>query len=343
MGVLSDALNAPRTVAAVLSAGATVCYLLAAFGVSHSALLTAVAVALAGTLYSASLPPAESVAVSAVKEEYGRVRLCGSLSYAAANIVGGILVAKCGVGCVFPAIGVLAALSGVAAFVLPGNAAVPAPEREKGGAETARRAWRLARDPIFLAFLLAAGLTQASHACWYSFGTLHLASLDLAQHAGPMWALGTLSEVVIFALGPALTRRVSPPVLLALGGVAGAFRWAATSALAASSTVQPGQLVTMYCLQPLHALSFGVTHAGAMAFMEKASPKNLQATAQSYYSMLADGVLMGLATIVGGKVFQAAGGSQAFLCSSGVALCGITAAALLGRLWDGKRLTVVAA
>jgi MFS1 family protein len=53
-------------------------------------------------------------------------------------------------------------------------------------------------------FLLAASMIQASHALYYTFGTLHWRAQGFADGTiGALWALGVLAEIGLFAVsGP---------------------------------------------------------------------------------------------------------------------------------------------
>ena len=92
---------------------------------------------------------------------------------------------------------------------------------------------------------------------------------------GALWGEGVMVEVLLFALGAAVTRRVSPPMLFALGGTAAVLRWTVTGLTDA--------LPLLVLVQALHAITFGAVHLGSIQYVLRAVPKNLSATAMSLY------------------------------------------------------------
>src|SRR5262245_49958515 len=161
------------------------------------------------------LPLTEAVAMRGVKAaglDYGRMRLWGSLSFIAASFVGGWVVARLGAASAIWLVAVGAALTvaathGLAWPVSEGRArAATGPPRLSIG-----DAAGLLRSRYFLLFLLAAGLAQASHAAFYTFGTLHWHALGLSTAwSGMLWAISIVAEVALFAFSAAIVRRIRP-------------------------------------------------------------------------------------------------------------------------------------
>jgi PPP family 3-phenylpropionic acid transporter len=157
----------------------------------------------------------------------------------------------------------------------------------------------LLRDRSFIAVLAAASLIQSSHAVYYGFSTLQwrAAGLDGTAIAG-LWALGVIAEIALFALQGRLPPFVTPAVLLVLGGLGALLRWTAM-ALDPPAAWLPA-------LQLLHALSFGATHLGALAFVARNAPPGSSATAQGYLA-LAIGTTMAGVTGLSGLLYGAFG------------------------------------
>ena len=87
------------------------------------------------------------------------------------------------------------------------------------------------RTKSFVLFLAAAALVQGSHAVYYAFGTLHWRAAGHSDTViGLLWAEGVIAEIALFAVGAWVLRVLSPAALIALGGAAGALRWAVTGA-----------------------------------------------------------------------------------------------------------------
>ena len=101
-----------------------------------------------------------------------------------------------------------------------------------------------------------------------------------------LWALGVLAEIVLFALSARLPAAFTPSVLILIGGGGALVRWTAMA------LDPPGALLPL--LQCLHGLSFGATHLGTLAFIGRAAPAGLAATAQGYLAV-STGVAMAAA------------------------------------------------
>jgi hypothetical protein len=136
----------------------------------------------------------------------------------------------------------------------------------------------LLRDPGFIAVAAAASLIQGSHALYYSFSTIDWQAAGFGGGTiGVLWALGVLAEIVLFALSARLPAAFSPSVLILIGGTGALVRWTAMA------LDPPGALLPL--LQCLHGLSFGATHLGTLAFIGRAAPAGLAATAQGYLAV----------------------------------------------------------
>src|SRR3546814_10848843 len=98
---------------------------------------------------------------------------------------------------------------------------------------------------------------------------------------GLLWAEGVIAEVLLFACGAKVVQRLGPARMLLLGALAGVVRWT----LLAAST----DLAVLFAAQALHAFTFGAAHLGAIAFIARAAPAGLSATAQTLYTTLAMG------------------------------------------------------
>lgn len=249
---------------------------------------------------------------------YGRVRVVGSVAFVGANLLGGALLARAGVG----ALPWWLAAAGFA--VLACALRVPAPPQPSpsidAGAAALRGSWlaeipRVARLPGVLRGVLAASLVQSSHGVYYALGTIHWQRLGLGgDRIGQLWALAVCAEIVLFAKSGLVERLAAPRYLIAAGAVLGAARWAVIAADPPLALLVPVQL--------LHAASFGATHLGAMAFIARRVPPGSTATAQGIYAALASGLLMGLVILVAGPLYQRVGG-HTYLLGAAAALAAL--------------------
>ncbi|MGZ9021073.1 MAG: MFS transporter [Rhodoplanes sp.] len=91
---------------------------------------------------------------------------------------------------------------------------------------------------------------QGSHAVYYAFGTLHWQAAGHSDDViGLLWAEGVVCEIVLFAAGAAVRRRISAPWLIAVAGALAALRWLVLG----STTALPAVIA----VQALHAFSYG--------------------------------------------------------------------------------------
>src|SRR4029079_8384244 len=63
----------------------------------------------------------------------------------------------------------------------------------------------------------------------------------------------------------------------------------------------------LWPLQAMHAISFAMAHVGAMRLLTREAPENAAAMAQTLYSALSSGLLLGGASLISGILFDASG------------------------------------
>lgn len=273
------------------------------------------------------MPLTESTAMAAVSRyglDYGRMRLWGSLAFIGAAMGIGALLEGRGPQVIWVVLlGGLVLLALTSLFQPAGEATSTGP-RAGGGAGT------LVRDRRMLLFLAATGMAHVSHVIYYGFSALHWRAAGLPDWlVGALWAEGVIAEVLLFAVSNRAVAACGPVLLLALAGLGGMVRWTVLGL-----TTDPALLALV---QPLHALTFGATHLGAMHFIARAAPAGRAATAQGLYSAAGMGGAMGLALLGAGHLHDALD-SGAFLLMAGVSAAGLALATRLGRAWDGGRL-----
>ena len=274
------------------------------------------------------MPLTETVAMGGVKAaglDYGRMRVWGSLSFIAASLVGGWVVERLGAGSAIWLVVAGAALTTAAAHALARPIGLG---RLKAATSPPRlslaEAVGLLGSRTFLIFLVAAGLVQAAHAVFYTFGTLHWRDLGLSTGwSGALWAISIVAEVALFAYSAAVVRRIGPVELMALGAGAAVVRWLAMG-------FDP-PLALLVPLQLLHALTFGATHIGAMHFIGGAVPQVQAGTAQALYASVTGGLAMGGAMLVTGPLYAAYVG-RAYWAMAVLAAVGLLASLMLLRI-----------
>lgn len=328
IGFAADLAGSRRNIVVALAWGSLLSFLLlwAADGFWQM-LLASIVLAVNWTTIT---PLIETVATSGIRNgtlDYGRVRLWGFLSFIAASLFSGVVIGKIGPEVVLPILVAGTGLLVVGAHLLPrefldrGRAAP-----KLRGLEFAD-AIRLIHAPLFLLFLLAASLIQASHALYYSFGTLHWRGQGIPDGViGALWSVGVIAEVALFAVSARVIAYVGTTRLLMLAGLAATLRWGVMA-------IDP-PLFLLGPLQTLHAMSFGAAHLAAIHFLTHAVPENRAATAQGVYAAAVAGLALGTATVASGPLYASFAGA-AYAAMAVLALFGTVGAYVLAQRWRG--------
>ncbi len=271
-------------------------------------------------LWAPIMPLGETLVLQTTRAhdlQYGRVRLWGSVSFIIAAVLAGRLLVGHSADVIFWLLAGTLGLTAISCFVLPDPRFTPE-------SATSPQFRQFLRDKKFVLFLLSAGLIQSSHGVLYVFGTLHWQSAGYSEDViGWLWAEGVIAEVILFAFGAAVARRLDPPLLIIIGGVAGIIRWTLTGLTDA--------FPVLLIVQALHACTFGAVHLGAMNFIMLNVPTRVSATAMSLYSSFTMGLAMGLAMLIAGPLYGHFG-SHAFLVMAGFAGVGTAVAIALLRV-----------
>ena len=280
-------------------------------------------------LISTVMPLTETVAVNGARSggDYGRIRLWGSLTFIAASFAAGPLIDLAGASVIGWLLIVSLAATVAAAELLPrpdGPKPAPAAQRSAAGSG---EAWRLARSPVFLLFLLATSAGMGSHAMLHTYGALHWRGLGISTTSvSVLWGIGIVCEIALFAWSGWFLRLVGIKGALIIGLAASTLRWALLG-------LDP-PLWVLVVLAPLHALSYAATHLGAIHFIGRAVPAATAGTAQALYSAIAAGVGNGVMTLALGAIYGPFGGGIGYLVMALVAAIGLAATIVIARRWD---------
>ncbi|MDA4833527.1 MFS transporter, partial [Enterobacter hormaechei] len=124
--------------------------------------------------WTSQVPLADTIALSGVRRygaDFARMRVWGSIAFLLASFAGGVLIQHTGEW-IIPTVllGALVAACGMS-FVVPriGKPRRLSPLSDIDMAD----AGRALRRPAFVTFLIATGITQASHAYGYSFSAIY--------------------------------------------------------------------------------------------------------------------------------------------------------------------------
>jgi PPP family 3-phenylpropionic acid transporter len=255
--------------------------------------------------------------VRSVEIDYGRTRLWGSISFIACAILSGQALQGQTPDILFWMLLASLAMFMIAALALPDTRSA------KPIALGRMPVVNVLRRSPFVLFLAAATAIQGSHAVYYAFGTLHWRQAGHSDAIiGVLWAEGVIAEILLFALGDRLVRRLDPAWLLVIGGLAGGARWAT---LGMTDTLAP-----VIVVQALHAFSFGAAHLAAIHFIARTVPPELSATAQGLYGGVVMGLGLGVLFLASGWLYEAHAGG-AYYAMAACSLLGAIFALMIAR------------
>ncbi len=270
-----------------------------------------------GFVFNPLIPIADSSILQAASKQgidYARVRLWGSVSFILGNLIGGELVSRAGGQWFIGVIAFSLLLVAVTAFTLP-----KAPPRQRSAPP---RTWRLLlSDRRFMTLVAVGGCFQASHAAYYAVSSILWLGEGLSESTiAWLWAEGVLVEILLFAVGAKLLAGLGPFRLLLIAGLAGILRWSVTAVSA--------DLTVLVAMQSLHALTFAAAHLATVTLIAQIVPRGAAASGQALHVALQGGIIMGLALLLAGFLFEVSPAS-AFLAMAALSGLGF----LLALVW----------
>ena len=276
----------------------------------------------ASTASAAMIPLSDALTIRLARRDgfvFAWPRGVGSFAFIVANVAMGLLLTGAPVDAILVWVAVAAVLSGLAAFLaLPRE-----PVLETGVTSSRDRLaglGRLVADPAFMTAVAAVGFIHASHAFYYGFSAIIWTDQGVSERdVGLLWGVSVAAELVLLWLVEPWRRRspVGPSALLIMGAVAAAVRWAFLA--------MAPPLWALWPLQALHALSFAAVFIGGLEAVERLSPSENATAAQMVSSSLSAGLLMGMATLLAGPLFDAYG-TLGYAAMGALALLGLICA-----------------
>ncbi|MFN4263603.1 MAG: MFS transporter [Thioalkalivibrionaceae bacterium] len=187
------------------------------------------------------------------------------------------------------------------------------------------------RQPAVIALFVACFLMQASHGPYYAFLTLYLEQQGYSRAlAGQLWALGVIAEVVLFLLMPRWIPRFGAGQLLLVALVLTTLRWVGLAWM-------PESLPVLILIQSLHAASYGLYHAAAIALIQGFFAGRRLGRGQALYSSLTFGLGGGLGAWMAGWFWDGVGPASVYWLAAVFAGMGAVVAwwAVRGGRWQG--------
>ena len=319
IAVWSDSFRHRRTPIAILCSVAGFAFAL--MGVADGLALWLPLWFVGATAIASAVPLADVLTLRRARREgfvFATARSAGSVAFIVANIAMGLILTVLQVDAIILWTAAAAAGAAIAALlVLPDELVDPEGSGSRA-ADRFRGLGQLLGDRTFMLAITAVGLIQAAHGFMYGFGTLVWRGQGISEATiGLLWASGVAAEVAFMWLLEPWRRKWGPWAMLVLAGFAALLRWTAMA------FAPP--LWLLWPLQGLHALTFAASFLAGLQLVERLSPPQSVSVAQTLSSALSAGVLLGLATIVSGPLFDRYG-AGGFAAMTVLALLGLLAA-----------------
>lgn len=232
--------------------------------------------------------------------DYGRMRVWGSVSFIAANLIGGAVVGAFGglavlwlvIGC-----GLVMAVIGHA---IPG----PAPQAATAQGFGLGSYRHMLRRSGLVVFVFGLAAVQSAHALYYGLGSLHWESLGFSPIViGGLWALGVVAEIILFAISGKALALLGVRGLVIAATAATVLRW--------SLLAFDPPLALVILAQIGHALTFGAAHLATVTMMADVAPEGGKSSSQALFFTIS-GAIMGGLVLLSGPLYDAFAG-QAYL------------------------------
>lgn len=265
-----------------------------------------------GFFWNAALPQFEANTMShlgANDHYYSRIRLWGSMGFIVAVTLLGGLTDRLGLQIVPWAL--LLLLAGLA------GASLIAPSAPAHANNTAHEPFRQALlRPNVLGFLAACYLLQASHGPFYAFYSIYLANHGYSGAViGILWAVGVVAEIMVFLMMHRWLPRFGPRRLMTTALMLAVVRWTLVGTF-------PERISLQVVAQTLHAGSFGVYHAVAIALINRFFTGPNQGRGQALYSSLTFGAGVASGSLASGYLWSAFGATATWYAAAAVAATG---------------------
>ncbi|MFC4699819.1 MFS transporter [Glaciecola siphonariae] len=237
--------------------------------------------------WTAVLPQLEVITSHATERSkggYGAIRLWGSIGFIACTLVVGWLLDNFSAQVIVYASIVMLLGLFISSLLVVSRAQQTVTDTKTQDhaldAHSKMKIWSFG----FIVFLLGNTFLQVSFGSFYNFFTLYMRALDYSgMQTGVFIGLGVAAEVIIFIYAMRLIKRFGVKSLLVFSVFFTALRWALLAVFAEHTSI-------IVFTQLIHALSFGLTHAASVYYLQQTFPKAFQSRAQALYVSIAFGI-----------------------------------------------------
>lgn len=264
-----------------------------------------------GIFYSPIISFLEAFTMDALgkdKENYGKIRVWGSVSFIAVVVLLGKLTDAYSVEIILTGVLILSGFQAIGAIWVPRDTIE---ERSK---PPTFQAAGLLKMPILL-FLFCAFLMLASHGAYYGFYSIHLERLGFNRtFIGIMWAVAATAEIGVMVKSRAILKRFSIHQVLLFSFMIAALRWFTLFFVRSPYLIISTQL--------LHAITYGAFHVSSILYIDALTPDDNKTLGQAANNAVTYGLGLMAGLFVSGLFYDRLGTDGLFLGSGVVALAG---------------------
>ncbi|MGM0876376.1 MAG: MFS transporter [Bacillota bacterium] len=240
---------------------------------------------------------------------FGSIRMWGSIGFALFSLISGFLLSTFGIGFLVIPMTVLTILTCFLSLLLS--------DAKAGNKKVNyKNIGLLFKDPTLLAFFFLISLVMLTHRTSDSYISLYLFELGGNEMlVGWIWFIGVSSEALLFFLSSKWFRSSSPIIYLIIAAFLYVIRWILTAFVQ-----DPTMLL---CIQVLHGICFSIAFLGALEYLYKVIPEEMQATGHMVFVGISFGLTGIIGSSIGGIIFENFGGTTLYLLLAVTAFTGM--------------------
>ena len=248
--------------------------------------------------------------VSRTGVSYGRQRLWGSVGFVITSFGLGTLLSLNDLSMIFLIYGLAV---GVGLFGLSFKMPI---ERFPGQVSLIAGVRTLARQRSYIGFLLAMVLAGIGSGGYFNFLGLHILELGGSQaQVGMAYGASAMAEIPIMFLGARWFHRYGNATLITVGLSIFTLGWMTVAAMTSP--------LSLIFAASLVGVGYGFFWVAVVGYANETAPEGMSATAQATVGAAQGGLGWGLGAIIGGTLWDLAGGGSAVFWTS--ALAGVAA------------------
>lgn len=255
--------------------------------------------------WNATLPQFEAMTLNhlgADTHRYSIVRLWGSLGFIFIAVLMGVLLQRYDADIIPLVVFITFVIIAISSFMVPEKLNVPHADHSP--------IWRVIKQPRVMAFLVVCFLMLCSHGPYYTFYTIYLEEQGYSsQMIGVLWAVGVVSEVIVFLLMHRLLPAFGARKLLLITLLLTTFRWLIIG-------FYVDDLSMLFLAQIIHAFSFGVFHSVGISLVHDYFTGSHQGRGQALYASVSFGGGVAVGSLVSGLLWDSWGPGVLFVFAS---------------------------